>query len=104
MNKKLLILYMERLLDRLEIEIDKADNTLGPDVHRLEEVEFDLPVPDITLETIFKKGRRSSTALSESEAKPTTTTIGDAVALVSLRDFAESIREDIETLSQKTSG
>ena len=88
MNEKLLILYLERLLDKLHLEINKADNMLGPDVHRLEVVEFIRP--EVAFAPIFGKVQvgdmsRSLSGISESEAKPTTTTIGDVIALASQR-------------------
>lgn len=89
MNEKLLALYLERLLARLYTEINEADEALGSDVSRVK-----LPtIANSEFENSIKiaLGARPTEAIENPPC--------EAIALVGLRIFAESIREDISTLS-----
>ena len=93
MNEKLLILYLERLLDRLYLEIDEADTSLGPDAKR--EVIEPRKMSDIESAMIDAFNARQATKdLDEPE-----TVVGGAIALDGLRIFAKSIGRDIGILS-----
>lgn len=105
MNNKLLAVYLERLLDRLHMEISKANNELGPDVERRElalpvgvdDDLNDLSVKDVNARIInaFSKG----TVVADEFIESFDSGCGDAIALQGLWEFADSISRDIETLA-----
>jgi hypothetical protein len=98
MNEMILILYLERLLDRLYSEITKADDALGPDVERCKlEPRLISDLEKATTEAfnnVFGE-------IDEKEDEPIVDfgpSFGSSTALDDLRIFADSLSADIDDL------
>lgn len=107
MDNKLLAVYLERLLDRLHMEISKANDELGPDVERRElalPVGVDDDLNDLSVKDVLPSARimnafSKGAVVADEFIESFDSGCGDAIALQGLWEFADSISRDIETLA-----